>query len=52
MDLIEQLESLRVSDSEFFDVSDETRARLEGKIDMLDEVLEIVYQWLQKKKII
>lgn len=48
MNLIEQLETLRIPDSDFFDISDETRHRYESKNDMLDDCLKIVSDWFSK----
>ena len=50
MDLIEQLETLRIPDSDFFGISNEMRHRFESKNDMLDNCLEIVWKWLCKHK--
>lgn len=49
MDLIEQLEVLRISDSDFFDAYDTQYWEYLGKNEMLDDCLEIVWKWLQKK---
>ena len=49
MNLIEQLESLRISDSSFFGVGYETQCAYERANDMLDECLEIVWKWLIKE---
>ena len=46
MDLIGQLESLRISDSSFFGVGYETQCAYERANDMLDECLEIVRKWI------
>ena len=50
MDLIEQLETLRIPDSDFFGISNEMRHRFESKNDMLDDCLEIVRKWLYENK--
>ena len=49
MNLIEQLESLRISDSSFFGVGYETQCAYERANNMLDECLEIVQKWLKEK---
>lgn len=46
MELIEQLESLRISDSDFFGVSTERQRIYAGKNEMLDDCLEIVWKWI------
>lgn len=46
MDLIKQLESLRISDSSFFGVGYETQCAYERANSMLDECLEIVWKWI------
>lgn len=51
MDLIEQLESLRISDSSFFGVGHETQCAYERENSMLDECLEIVQKWLKERNI-
>jgi len=48
MDLIEQFEALRINDSDFFGVSTEQRHIYEGKNEMLDDCLEIVWRWIQE----
>jgi len=48
MDLLEQLEALRISDSDFFGISTEQCRIYEGKNEMLDDCLEIVWEWIQK----
>lgn len=49
MNLIEQLESLRISDSSFFGVGYETQYAYERANNMLDECLEIVQKWLKER---
>ena len=49
MDLIEQLETLRIPDSDFFGTPIEQRRIYAGKNEMLDDCLEIVWKWLQKE---
>ncbi len=49
MNLIEQLESLRISDSSFFGVGYETQCAYERANNMLDECLEIVQKWLEER---
>ena len=49
MDLIEQLETLRIPDSDFFGESYERQKRYERANDMLDDCLEIVWQWLYQE---
>lgn len=49
MNLIEQLESLRISDSSFFGVGYETQCAYERANNMLDECLEIVQKWLKER---
>ena len=46
MDLIKQLESLRISNSSFFGVGYETQCAYERANSMLDECLEIVWKWI------
>ena len=48
MNLIEQLESLRIPDSDFFGLSIQQQTRLCAKNDMLDDCLEIVRKWLHE----
>ena len=47
MELIEQLESLRISDDSFFNIDYSTQCAYECANNMLDECIEIVYKWLQ-----
>ena len=49
MDLIEQLETLRINDSDFFGQSLEVQREYERANDMLDACLETVYLWLYQK---
>lgn len=49
MELIEQLETLRINDSDFFGVSAEQRHIYEGKNEMLDDCLEIVWKWFRER---
>lgn len=51
MDLLEQLEALRISDSDFFGVSTERRLIYESKNEMLDDCLEIVWKWFREKNL-
>lgn len=51
MDLIKQLESLRISDSSFFGVGYETQCAYERANDMLNECLEVVWKWLKERNI-
>lgn len=48
MELIEQLEALRINDSDFFGVSTEQRHIYEGKNEMLDDCLEIICKWIRE----
>jgi len=50
MDLITRLEGLRIPDFDFFGVSSEVQQVYEGKNDMLDDCLEIVWKWLEENK--
>lgn len=50
MDIIEQLEALRISDSDFFGVPIEQVRIYAGKNEMLDDCLEIVWKWLKEKE--
>ena len=49
MDLIERLESLRIPDSEFFNISDSKRYAYQLLNDRLDDCLEIVHEWLDQE---
>ena len=49
MDLIEQLESLRILNSDFFETPIEQRRIYAGKNEMLNECLKIVWKWLVKE---
>jgi len=46
MDLIEQLETLRISDNDFFGQSYEKQCAYARANAMLDDCLEIVWKWL------
>lgn len=48
MDLIEHLESLRISDTDYFAVGYETECAYDRANDMLDECLEIVRKWIRE----
>ena len=50
MDLIEQLELLRISDSDFFGIDEETQYAYERANQMLDDCLDIVYKYFKKKE--
>ena len=52
MDLIEQLEVLRISDSDFFNAYDTQYWEYLGKNKMLDDCLEIVWKWLKEKDLL
>ena len=52
MDVIEQLETLRINDSDFFGASTEQQHIYTGKNEMLDECLEIVWKWLKEKDLL
>ena len=52
MDLIEQLESLRIPDSDFFGTPIEQRRIYAGKNEILDDCLEIVWKWLKEKDLL
>ena len=52
MDLIEQLESLRIPDSDFFGASIQQQTRMCAKNDMLDDCLEIIWKWLKEKDLL
>ena len=47
MDLIEQLEALRIQDDDFFGASKEITEKYERANEMLDDCLEIVWRWIQ-----
>lgn len=49
MELIESLEALRIPDSDFFGQSLARQQRYERANDMLDDCLEIVWQWLYQE---
>jgi hypothetical protein len=44
-DLINRLENLRVGDSDFFNISYGQSMRYEGKNEMLDDCLQVVYDY-------
>ena len=48
MDVIEQLETLRIHDSDFGD-SAEQQHICAGKNEMLDDCLEIIWKWLDQE---
>ena len=48
MDVIEQLETLRISDSDFFGASTEQQHIYAEKNEMLDDCLEIVWKWIRE----
>lgn len=48
MDIIEQLETLRIHDSDFFGTPIEQRRIYAGKNEMLDDCLEIVWKWIRE----
>jgi len=52
MDLIEQLETLRISDSEFFGATFAEECKFCRANEMLDDCLEIVWKWLQGKDLL
>lgn len=47
-DLFDSLESLRISDSDFFGQTDEKRMAYEEANNMLDECLQIIYNYFQE----
>lgn len=49
MDLIEQLESLRISESSFFGVDYKTACAFNRANSMLDDCLDIIYKWLYEE---
>ena len=50
MNLIEQLELLRISNSDFFNVDKETQYAYERANQMLDDCLDIVYKYFKKEE--
>ena len=48
MDIIEQLETLRIPDSDFFGAQIEQQRIYAGKNEMLDDCLEIVWKWIRE----
>ena len=50
MELIKQLEALRIPDSDFFNTPIEQRRIYAGKNEMLDDCLEIIWQWLYQEE--
>ena len=51
MDLIAQLEQLRYSDDALVNASDTNYWEYLGANNMLNECLEIVVKWMEKKKL-
>ena len=51
MDLIEQLETLRIPDEAFLNRSNETKEAYRLLNARLDDCLEIVWKWLKEKNI-
>jgi len=49
MDLIEQLETLRIPDSDFFGATFAEECKFSRANEMLDDCLEIVWQWLDQE---
>ena len=52
MNVIEQLETLRIHDSDFFGAPIEQRRIYAGKNEMLDDCLGIVWKWLKEKDLL
>ena len=50
MDVIEQLETLRIQDSDFFGQSYEKQCEYYRANEMLDNCLEIIWKWLIKEE--
>lgn len=50
MNLIEQLELLRIPDSDFFGIDKETQDAYERANQMLDDCLDIVYKYFKKEE--
>jgi len=48
MDIIEQLETLRIPDSDFFGAQIEQQRIYAGKNEMLVDCLEIVWKWIRE----
>lgn len=48
MDIIEQLETLRIPDSDFFGIPIEQRRIYAGQNEMLNECLKIVWKWIHE----
>lgn len=46
-DLFDSLEDLRIPDSDFFGVTEEKRMAYEKANDMLDDCLQIIYNYFQ-----
>lgn len=44
-ELLNRLENLRIGDSDFFNISYGQSMRYEGKNEMLDDCLQVVYQY-------
>lgn len=47
-DLIERLENLRINDSSFFNVTPKIQFAYEKANDMLDECLQVIYDYFQE----
>ena len=52
MDLIEQLEELRYSDSDLMNAFHDEFYKYLGANEMLDDCLEIVWKWLKEKDLL
>jgi hypothetical protein len=52
MNLIEQLETLRISDNDFFGQSYEKQCAYTRANAMLDDCLEIIWKWLKEKDLL
>lgn len=50
--LIERLQSLRISDSDYFGISYETECAYDKANDMLDECLQVVYDFCKENNLI
>lgn len=48
MDIFEQLETLRIPDSDFFGTPIEQRRIYAGKNEMLDNCLKIIRKWIRE----
>lgn len=51
-ELIERLRSLRIGESDYFGISYETECAYDKANDMLDECLQVVYEFFQEHKVI